>query len=148
MCYNGFSHTGITSGGGIIMQEIARQYGLKLIVLFGSYGTEHFKAGDSDIDLALLSHTPLTEQQYLALLAAFSRYFGYSKIDLVDLRKASGLLKYQIATQGRLLYEEQEGDFLRYSLYCFRYYYDTAKFRRERQAFLAQQLEELAHEQD
>lgn len=36
------------------------------------------------------------------------------------------------------LYEEEEGCFIRYSLYCIRCYYDTAKFRQRRQAYFAQ----------
>lgn len=136
-------------GNGVsLMQEIAKAFGLALVVLFGSYGTEQFRPGDSDIDLAFLSHEPFTGQQYLALLNALPRHFRYSKIDLVDLRQASGLLKYQVAAQGRLLYEEEEGYFLRYSLYCYRYYYDTAKSRQSKEAYFAQQLEELVHEQN
>ncbi|NLL19882.1 MAG: nucleotidyltransferase domain-containing protein [Clostridia bacterium] len=148
MCYNGFTQKMLLAVGVMAVQEIAKAFGLKLVVLFGSYETEDFKPGVSDIDLAFLSHDILTESQYLSLINAFSRYFRYSKIDLVDLHKASGLLKYQIAAHGRLLYEEEEGCFFRYSLYCIRYYYDTAKFRQRRQAYFAQQLEEMANEQN
>lgn len=148
MCYNGFTQKMLLAVGVMAVQEIAKAFGLKLVVLFGSYETEDFKPGVSDIDLAFLSHGVLTEAQYLSLINAFSRYFRYSKIDLVDLNKASGLLKYQIAAHGRLLYEEEEGFFIKYSLYCFRYYYDTAKFRQRRQAYLAQQLEEMTNDQN
>ena len=62
------------------MQEIAKAFGLKLVVLFGSYETEDFEAGVSDIDLAFLSHGVLTEAQYLSLINAFSGIFATAKL--------------------------------------------------------------------
>lgn len=130
------------------MQQLARQFELQLVVLLGSYNTEEFKAGESDIDIAFLSEKSLTTDEYLTLINDLSGHFRYSKIDLIDLRKASGLLKYEIATKGRLLYELKEGDFIKYGLYCLRYYYDTAKFRQGRKEYFNEQLEGLSHERN
>jgi hypothetical protein len=76
----------------------------------------------------------------MELLIELSRIFKYSKIDLIDLQKASGLLKYEIANKGRLLYEGTEGFYERYKLYCYRYYYDTSKFRRLKKEYFQEQL--------
>lgn len=129
----------------ISMEAIVKKYQLELLVLVGSYETQHFKKGESDIDLAYLGKKQLTVDQKLSLLEDLARHYRYGKIDVIDLQKASGLLKYQVATQGRLVYESFRGQFDRYYLYCLRYYYDTSKFRKLKQKYLAEQLGELSY---
>jgi predicted nucleotidyltransferase len=119
---------------------LAIKFKLRLIVILGSYGTESFQMGESDIDIAILAETSLTPRDYLEIVNNTSRLFGYSKIDLIDLSRASGLLKYELATKGRLLFERQIGEFERYRLYCLRYYYDTNKFRELRKKYFDDQL--------
>lgn len=119
------------------------KYKIELMVIFGSYGTEEFKAGESDIDLAFLTSIPLSENCILNLVNEFSSIIKYSNIDFIDLNRASGLLKYEIASKGRLVYEKKRGLFERYSLYCYRYYYDTHKFRVLRQEYFENKLKEL-----
>lgn len=120
------------------MLEIAEKFQLNLLILIGSYGTDDFRPGESDIDLAFLSDN--SRDQQLDLINELSRTFKYSKIDLIDLQKASGLLKYEVANKGRLLYEQSEGFFERYKLYCYRYYYDTQKFRQLKKEYFQEQL--------
>ena len=47
-----------------------------------------------------------------------SALFQHGKIDLIDLEKAPGLLKYEVATRGRSLFNSEKGFFERYRLYC------------------------------
>ena len=119
---------------------LAKKYNLALLVLLGSYGTENFKTGESDIDIAFLAGTALQGNRCMQLLNDLSMLFEYGNIDLIDLKKASGLLKYEIADKGRLLYESKNGFFLRYSLYCLRYYYDTKKFRVLKKEYFQEKL--------
>jgi urease accessory protein UreH len=65
--------------------------------------------------------------------------FHRDRIDLVDLNKASPLLMLEIATKGRVLYEEKDG-FLRFKLKASARYADTRKLRRLRQDYLNQEL--------
>lgn len=124
-------------------KSFLKKYKIELIVLIGSYGTSDFKHGESDIDIAFLTSSPLEDSQLLSFINEFSSIIKYSNIDLIDLRFASGLLKFEVATKGRLIFEKEEGFFARYSLYCYRYYYDTQKFRNLRREYLEEKLEQL-----
>ena len=130
------------------MQELAKRFQLNLLVLLGSYDTGNFRPGESDIDIAFLSDEIKDMGKKLELINELSRFFKYSKIDLIDLQKASGLLKYEVANKGRILFERSEGLFERYKLYCYRYYYDTYKFRQGKKEFFQEQLEVLLDEQN
>lgn len=123
-----------------VKENIAEKYHLDLLVVFGSYGTADFHYGESDIDVAFLAGEKLSGKEVLELVNNLTSIIKYSKIDLVDLSKASGLLKYEVASKGRKIYERQEGLFERYSLYCYRYYYDTHKFRQLRKEYLQDKL--------
>lgn len=127
------------------LQEIASTYKLSLILLMGSYGTNFFRAPVSDIDVAYLAEHPLTTDEYLQLLADFAVLFEYPKIDLIDLIKAPGLLKFEAVTKGTLLLEKEQGFFNEYYLYCIRYYYDTKKFREITEQVFKTRLEEMLH---
>ncbi|MBS4025542.1 MAG: nucleotidyltransferase domain-containing protein [Clostridia bacterium] len=122
------------------MLDLAEKFQLSLLVLIGSYDTSEFRSGESDIDIAFISDDTKYASRQLELANDLCRIFKYSKIDLIDLQKASGLLKYEVATKGRLLYEQSEGFFERYKLYCYRYYYDTYKFRQGRKEYFQEQL--------
>ncbi|MGF7184932.1 putative nucleotidyltransferase [Desulfitispora alkaliphila] len=127
----------------MLIKQIAEKYQLELLILIGSYGTDDFKSGESDIDIAYLTENPLSVNDKLAFLNDISQFYQYSKIDLIDLQKAAGLLKYKVAIEGRPIYEQYAGQFDRYYLYCLRYYYDTEKFRKLRSKYLEEQLEAL-----
>lgn len=122
------------------LELLAGKYELDLLALLGSYGTEHFHPGRSDIDIAFLSRKQLQTDDYLQLMEELSALFQYDRLDLIDLQRASGLLKYEIADKGRLLFHSKEGFFERYRLYCLRYYYDTAKFRTLKRECFQEQL--------
>ncbi len=127
--------------------DLAGAYELDLLVLLGSYGTQNFASGISDIDLAFLSRKKLQINEYLQLVKDFSGFFEYDKLDLIDLQHASGLLKFEIADKGRLLFQSKQGFFERYRLYCLRYYYDTSKFRKLKKQLFREQLGVLRDEQ-
>lgn len=105
------------------IEEIIDKYKLRLVVYFGSYKTEYYRS-DSDIDIAYLSVTLLSRVEKMNLLHDLILAHRKSEIDLVDLRTAEPVLRYEIATKGRLLYEEEEGLFDRYSLYYTKRFYE------------------------
>ncbi|RQD73383.1 MAG: hypothetical protein D5R97_09445 [Candidatus Syntrophonatronum acetioxidans] len=123
------------------LEELAREYDLQLLILLGSYGTPDFQEEKSDIDLAFLSRKAISGNDKLKLLRDLGSFFQYCQIDLIDLGKASGLMKYEVALKGRLLYERKRSFFENYRLYCFRYYYDTRKFRLLKKEQFKEQLE-------
>lgn len=125
------------------IKKLALNYQVKLLVIVGSFGTGSYISGKSDIDLAYVRDKPLAVKDSISIINELSKLFENSKIDLVDLQRASGLLKYEVASKGRVIYEIREGFFERYKLFCLRYYYDTKKFRDLRSAYLQERLEVL-----
>lgn len=108
---------------GKTIEEIADLYNVDLFVYFGSFKTEYFNS-ESDIDIAFLSPEQLTAETKLQLLEELIKYHRKSEIDLVDLRTADPLLRYEIARNGKILYERHDGLFDRYSLYYFKRFYE------------------------
>ncbi|MGE5633323.1 MAG: type VII toxin-antitoxin system MntA family adenylyltransferase antitoxin [Caulobacteraceae bacterium] len=108
---------------GKTIEEIADLYNVDLFVYFGSFKTEYYNS-ESDIDIAFLSPEQLTAETKLQLLEELIKYHRKSEIDLVDLRTADPLLRYEIARNGKILYERHDGLFDRYSLYYFKRFYE------------------------
>lgn len=107
------------------LAPLFREKGLQFIVLFGSAGTGmmHKK---SDIDLAFLFDRPM---EILSMTNKVIRLLHTDKVDVVDLRHSSPLLKYAIVEKGRLIYERSPGVFNMFYSLAFRMYVDTRKLR-------------------
>lgn len=84
--------------------------GLELFVLFGSRARGDAHA-NSDWDFGYIG-SPAFDPD--ALLAALVLSIGSDTIDLVDLTRASGLLRYRAARDGRPLFERESGAFARF----------------------------------
>lgn len=127
---------------GFKIQEIAHKYGLKLLVYFGSYGTE-FYGDDSDIDIAYLAEDPLSIHEKMNLLRDLIIVHRKSEIDLVDLQTAEPVLRYVIATKGRTVFEQEEGLFERYALYYVKRMYELRPIIEEDMRHLMKEIREL-----
>lgn len=110
---------------------------LRLILLFGSAltGAVHKK---SDIDLAFLFDRPV---DILSITNSVIRLLHTDKVDVIDLKHASPLLKYSVAEKGRLLYEKSPGIFNEFYSLAFRMYVDTRKLREARETAIKYFLE-------
>jgi predicted nucleotidyltransferase len=110
---------------------------LRLVLLFGSAltGTVHKK---SDIDLAFLFDGPV---DILSITNSVIRLLHSDKVDVIDLRHASPLLKYSVAEKGRLLYEKSPGMFFEFYSLAFKEYVDTRKLREARETAIKYFLE-------
>lgn len=117
---------------------LIQKYRINLLLSFGSYGTERFTP-ESDIDLAYQAASALTPKEELQLLQDLILLFRRDRIDLVNLSKASPLLMFEIATKGRVLYEENDA-FLRFKLKASARYADTRHLRRMRREYLEREL--------
>lgn len=98
---------------------------LQLVLLFGSLltGTMHKK---SDIDLAFLFDRPV---DIVSITNSVIRLLHTDNVDVIDLKKASPLLKYSAAEKGKPLYEKSPGVFNEFYSLAFRMYVDTRKLR-------------------
>jgi predicted nucleotidyltransferase len=117
---------------------LIKKYDIHLLLAFGSYQTERFTK-DSDIDLGYLAKRDFSPEEELQLLKDLIMLYRRDRIDLVNVGKTSPLLMYEIATHGRVLYEENDS-FLRFKLKASARYADTGHLRRLRQSYLDREL--------
>ena len=99
----------------------ARQRGLTLLVLFGSRARGD-AAAHADWDFGFLSDSSVDP---LTIMAALAEAVGSERLDLVDLARASGLLRYRAARDGVLVYEASPGIFDRFRFEAARFWYDA-----------------------
>ena len=125
------------------LQSLAHDFGLRLIVLFGS--TARGASGqESDIDLGVLAERPLSPAQRLNLWSALSSLFP-ADVDLTVLNHADPLVNYQVASEGVILLEMVPNAWETWKSYAVRHYWDTGKFREGLKTYLASRAEEMRH---
>jgi predicted nucleotidyltransferase len=120
------------------LTPLFRKEGLQLVLLFGSIakGSAH---GKSDIDLGFLFDEPV---DVLTLTNEVTKLLHSDRIDVVDLRRASPLLKFCAAQEGKVLYERSNGLFNQFFSLAFRMYVDTKKLRDAQGEMIRDFLEE------
>lgn len=113
------------------IKEFALENNVKFIVLFGSFAFGKTKE-KSDIDVALyLNGNQLVLKNFPAyskILGGLTEIFGSSDkiIDIVDLKTANILLRFEITSKGTLLYGD-EVDYENYKSFAFRDHMDAKK---------------------
>ena len=122
--------------------QIARKYGIKLVILFGSRAkdTTGLK-GDSDI--AILTQKSLNDQKEYNMFQDFIQFFRSDNLDLAVLNFASPLLRFQVAKDGQLLYERQKGDFQNFQLMAIKDYWLNRKFLKLQHIYLNKAIKKL-----
>lgn len=125
------------------LKPLAKNFGLRLIVLFGSTARGVMNR-ESDIDLGVLSEKPLSPVQRRRLWSALSALFP-ADVDLTVLNHADPLVSYQIASEGVILFETVSFAWENWKSYAVRRYWDTHKFRESQSVYLARRAEELRH---
>ena len=111
------------------IQEIAKKYSLKLILLFGSRvdGKIH---KESDFDVAYLSNKKLSYDDENRLNVDFTGIFKHERdrVDTVDMRKVSPLMLFGIFRKCQVLYAEDNFVFPVYRAYAFKKYMEIKPF--------------------
>lgn len=119
------------------LNQSARQFGLDLMVAFGSQvsGQTH---PSSDLDLGyILAGEDLSSRQRFELTQKLQMIFPNYEIDLVNLRLVSPLLQHRAAFQGKLLVENHPHSFARFQMSAYINYIDTSFLRSLRNRHLA-----------
>lgn len=115
------------------LHRLFHQEGVLLAYLFGSLAEKD--SGD-DVDLAVLpgkeNLADLREKVWDAL--------GTQRLDLVNLRSASPLLRFQVVKNGRLLYKRSEDIENTFELATLREYKDTAYMRKRQAKILEERI--------
>ncbi len=109
---------------------------LKMLVLFGSRATGNIHA-ESDWDFAVLYDEEIRRAyikdawSWFEIDLILSNLFKISdtKVDVVELNHCSPLIGYIVARDGKLLYEKNPGEFIRFTCKAWKNYADTEKFR-------------------
>lgn len=120
------------------LKPVFQDEGLQLVLLFGSVvsGGSH---RHSDIDIAFLFDTTV---DILSLTNRVIRLLHVDNIDVIDLRRASPLLKFSAVNKGNLLYEREDGIFNTFYSLAFRMYIDAKKLRDARTSAIKHFLRE------
>jgi uncharacterized protein len=101
------------------------------IYLFGSRATGT-PTPDSDVDLAVLPEAPLADEVRWQLAQTLALALGRD-VDLVDLTRASSVMRVQVIDTGKLLYES---DAVRRQLFEAHALSDYARLNEERRGIL------------
>jgi predicted nucleotidyltransferase len=108
--------------------------GVLLAYVFGSLR----KGGPAhDVDLAILTR----ERPAFELRAAITQALGTERVDLLDLRSASPLLRFEVVRTGRLLYARSAAIQEDFELDTLHLYRDTAPLRQRQREYLKRRME-------
>jgi len=109
--------------------------GVQLAYLFGSLGQG---LEGHDVDLAILTRG----EPAFRLRPAISECLSTERLDLVDLRRASPVLRFEILHTGQLLYAADQALSERFEMATLQVYRDTAWLRRRQRAYLRERMEQ------
>lgn len=126
---------------------VCEKYDLDLVVLYGSQAKETARA-DSDHDIGVRKREGLVgADQFLRLAHELTQVLGRGNLDLVDLRKASPLLKYEVARSGQAFYEARPGTFNLFHVLAWKLYQDERyDLRRLDRVYVRKSLQRLARD--
>lgn len=122
------------------IDEIAKEYGLRLVLLFGSRasGKTH---KESDYDVAYLAENNLTFDEANRLNSDFTGVFQCERVDTVDIKTAPPLLLYGIFRQCQILFQQNDSVFSAYRAYAYKKYVEAKPILEEkRKRLIAQAL--------
>lgn len=101
--------------------------GLSLLLLFGSRARGDTYPG-SDWDLGYIADPEFDAADFLARLVLL---LGTDRIDLVNLERTNGLLRYRAAAEGQPLFESIPGNYERFWFDAVSYWCDMGPIIRE-----------------
>lgn len=106
---------------------------LKLILLFGSRARGDAEIS-SDWDFGYIAETDFNS---LAFYSDLVLLMGTEKIDFVDLKRASGLLRFRATQDGKVIFERTPGEYEKFWLQAVHFWCDAGPMiRREYDALL------------
>jgi predicted nucleotidyltransferase len=125
------------------LEPIAKKYGLRFIVLFGSVarGKVH---EESDIDVGVYTEKPITFNKRLKLWLELCKAFN-AEIDFAVLNHADPVFGSRVSRDGNLLYEGKKYAWRNWQSYKTRQYWDTKKFRDDLERYIARRAEEISY---
>ena len=114
--------------------------GVGLAYLFGSLGRGE---KGHDVDLALL----VQDQPAFHLREAIVECLGTDRVDLIDLKQAPPVLRFEIVSTGRLLYAPDPELENRFEMATIHLYRDTHHLRRQQERILRERFDAWSSEE-
>ncbi len=106
--------------------------GLQAIYVFGSAAGPDWRP-DSDVDIAVLAAQPLGGLPRFETAQSLARIVG-REVDLIDLREASAVLRFQVIANGERLYATPDAAVTEFEDFVFS---DYARLNEERAGILS-----------
>jgi predicted nucleotidyltransferase len=113
--------------------------GVQLAYLFGSLAQQ---TKGNDVDLALLM--PPDQLPY-RLRDKLTTFLKTERLDIVDLRRANNVLRFEIISSGRCLYASDDDQKQDFELETVRVYHDREIPRRRQEAILRERMKWLSN---
>ena len=109
------------------IEELAKKYKIRFIVLFGSQATGSPRK-DSDFDIAVFMDKFNDLDTYNDVLFGLEKILEVpaEKIDLTNLKTSDPLLRHEITSKGKLLFGN-ELEYLEFKAFSFRDYIESRK---------------------
>ena len=115
------------------LPAIFEPHGVELAYLFGSLARGEV---GKDVDLAILTQA----EPAFRLRAEISKCLDTERLDLVDLRRASPVLRFEVISTGRLIYCTDQMTVERFEIDTLHQYRDTAYLRRRQMEVLRERV--------
>lgn len=125
------------------INEIGKEYNLKLVVVHGSYAKGQVHPC-SDLDIAVLGKKKISFNTLMKLHFAFANVFGDNRereLDVKSLHNKDPLFRYYVMRDGLLIYGDIT-DYNEFRAYAIRDYIESLPF-----FILEQKLVEARHKQ-
>lgn len=123
------------------INKIAKKYGLKLVVIFGSQasGKTH---NQSDLDIGVLGQKKLELKKIFQLGVEFQKIFRELKVDVRSLHVANPVFLRQVMDNSQLIYGNHT-DYHRFQSFAYKNYMDSKKFFELRDFLIAKKFNYL-----
>ena len=104
------------------LDSVAREFGLSLIVLFGSWAKLNPVPGkESDVDLAVLG---CSSENFWKCFSKLGDFFTENPLDLIRLEAADPLFRYEVMNQSKLIWGDPDL-YCEYRSYAYRDFIDS-----------------------
>ena len=124
-----------------LTKVLKREEDILFAILFGSYARgDYFSTSDIDVAVYLKKYDSNSFHYVAKLEAKLMSVLKTDNVDLVILNDASPALKYEIVTEGELLFAQDEDEFYLYYSYVLREFFD---FRYHQKKFFNHAVAEI-----
>jgi predicted nucleotidyltransferase len=111
------------------LEQVARDLGLRMVVLFGSRATGRALRPTSDLDIAVLDRVVPTWTRWAEVHRALSQVFRPYELDLAFLNTADAFFRLEIMRRAVLLYGDRD-TFDAYRVFAYRDFVETEDLRK------------------